>query len=122
MRLVVLRTVSAAASLALVFVACRGGSPQQSIAESSPQEATIVVGATEFSPASVTLQANRPARLHFQRKPDAQCTEKVVIADLGIRRPLGVNQTTTIELPAQPARTLRFACGMGMLRGDLVVQ
>ena len=81
-----------------------------------------MVSAAEFSPASVTIEANRPVRLRFERKPDAKCAEEVVIPDLGIRQPLAAGQTTTVELPSQPARTLGFACGMGMLKGTLVVR
>ena len=116
------RTLPAAA-MALVFTtACGEPRREAPAAPASPQEATIVVSATDFSPESVTVEANRPVRLHFERKPDAQCAEEVVIADLGIRQPLAANQTTTVELPPQQARTLTFACGMGMLQGKLLVR
>lgn len=112
-----------ATAMALVFtIGCGEPRGEAPAATAPPQEATIVVGASDFSPASVTVEPNRPVRLHFERKPDAQCAEEVVIADLGIRQPLAANQTTTVELPAQEARTLEFACGMGMLKGTLVVQ
>jgi plastocyanin domain-containing protein len=91
-------------------------------AATEPQEATIVVGATSFTPGSVTVEAGRPVRLHFQRTAEAACAEEVVFADVGIRRPLPPNQTTTVELPAQGQRTLTFACGVGMLQGKLLVQ
>ena len=112
----------AAIAASFVIAACSEPRAQQPAASASPQEATIVVSATDFSPASITLEANRPTRLSFERRPDAQCAEEVVIADLGIRQPLAANATTTVELPPQPARTLSFACGMGMLEGKLLVE
>lgn len=64
----------------------------------------------------------RPVRLHFQRTAEDTCADEVVFADLGIRQALPANQTTTLTLPPQPAGTLAFACGMGMMKGKLVVQ
>ncbi|MEK6372239.1 MAG: cupredoxin domain-containing protein [Acidobacteriota bacterium] len=85
------------------------------------QEHTIDV-AGEFTPASVTLKAGQPARLHFRRGDKATCADEIVFPDLNIRKKIAANQTVTIDVPAQQARTLRFACGMDMMRGTVVVQ
>lgn len=112
----------AAVAVAVVLLGCKAGGEKPSESASEPQEATIVVGATSFSPESVTIEADRTVRLHFQRTAEAACAEEVVFADLDIRQPLPPNQTTTVELPPQPERTLTFACGMDMLRAQLLVQ
>ncbi len=85
------------------------------------QEHTIDVGG-EFTPASVTLKAGQPARLHFRRGDKATCADEIVFPDLNIRQKLAANQTVTIDVPAQQARTLNFACGMDMMKGSVVVQ
>jgi plastocyanin domain-containing protein len=85
------------------------------------QEHTIDV-AGEFTPASLTLKAGQPARLHFRRGDKASCGDEVVFPDLNIRKKLLANETVTIDLPAQQARTLNFACGMDMMKGTVVVQ
>ncbi|HET9004705.1 MAG TPA: cupredoxin domain-containing protein, partial [Gemmatimonadaceae bacterium] len=75
-----------------------------------------------YSPARVRLRAGQPARLVFDRREDSSCSEEVVIPDLGIRRFLPAHQRTGIDLPPARAGTYEFTCGMGMLRGSLVVE
>jgi plastocyanin domain-containing protein len=87
----------------------------------SAQERTIEVAA-EFTPASVTLKAGQPARLHFHRGGAATCADEIVLPELNLRKKLAANQTVTFDVPAQKARTLNFACGMGMMNGTAVVQ
>ncbi|WP_242338558.1 MULTISPECIES: cupredoxin domain-containing protein [Anaeromyxobacter] len=75
-----------------------------------------------YSPARVRLRAGQPARLVFDRREDSSCSEEVVIPELGLRRFLPAHQRTSVDLPAQRAGTYEFTCGMGMLRGSLVVE
>jgi plastocyanin domain-containing protein len=89
--------------------------------ETAVQEHTIEV-AGDFTPPSVTLKAGQPARLHFRRGDKASCADEIVFPDLNIRKKLAVNETVTIDVPAQQARTLSFACGMNMMKGTVVVQ
>lgn len=84
-------------------------------------EQTIQVGAA-FTPASVTIPANQPVRLHFRRTDEATCAEEIVLPELNIRKKIAANETVTFDLPAQQARTLNFACGMDMMKGTVVVQ
>jgi plastocyanin domain-containing protein len=75
-----------------------------------------------YSPSRVRLRAGTPARLVFDRREDSSCSEEVVIPDLGIRRFLPAHQRTGIDLPSPRAGSYEFTCGMGMLRGTLVVE
>jgi plastocyanin domain-containing protein len=75
-----------------------------------------------YSPARVRLRAGQAARLVFDRREDSSCSEEVVIPDLGIRRFLPAHQRTGVDLPPARAGTYEFTCGMGMLRGSLVVE
>lgn len=121
-------------ALVLLFAACapqeQPAAQQQPAPAPAPaaqtsaagvQEHTIDVSGT-FTPASVTLNAGQPARLHFRRTDAATCADEVVIPDLNIRKKLAANQTVTVDIPAQQARTLNFACGMDMMKGTVVVQ
>lgn len=103
------------------------------LAEGRKAVATAKVGATGlqqavirveggYAPARVRLVAGRPARLVFDRREDSSCSEEVVIPDFGIRRFLPAHQRTGVDLPAPPPGTYEFTCGMGMLRGSLVVE
>ena len=95
--------------------------PAAQTSAASVQEHTIDVAGT-FTPASVTLKAGQPARLHFRRGDQPTCADEIVIPDLNIRKKIAANQTVTIDVPAQQARTLNFACGMDMMKGTVVVQ
>jgi len=75
-----------------------------------------------YAPSRVRLRSGRPARLVFDRREDSSCSEEVVIPELGIRRFLPAHQRTSVDLPATRAGTYEFTCGMGMLRGSLVVE
>jgi plastocyanin domain-containing protein len=75
-----------------------------------------------YSPARVRLRAGQPARLVFDRREDASDSEEVVIPELGIRRFLPAHQRTGVDLPPARAGAYEFTCGMGMLRGRLVVE
>jgi plastocyanin domain-containing protein len=75
-----------------------------------------------YAPARVRLRAGEPSRLVFDRREESSCSEEVLIPDFGIRRFLPAHQRTGIDLPAARAGTYEFMCGMGMLRGSLVVE
>lgn len=90
------------------------------VAAGAPQSVDVVVEGG-YSPATIALAAGQPTRLNFTRQEDSDCSAELLIPDFHIRRELPAFQTTTIELPAAPAGTYPFTCGMGMLKGRLVV-
>ena len=74
-----------------------------------------------YEPGTIELKAGVPARLIFHRIETASCSEEVVIPDFGIRQKLPAHKKTAVEFtPDKPGR-YSFTCGMGMLRGTLVV-
>jgi hypothetical protein len=93
------------------------------VATAIPARAIVIdVDRSGFSPARVELAADRPVTLAFRRSAESNCASSVVIPDLNLRRDLPLGQTTLIALPAQHPAELRFACGMGMYRGALVIR
>jgi plastocyanin domain-containing protein len=74
-----------------------------------------------YTPAVVHVEAGRPVRLDFFRNETSSCTEEVVFPDFGIRTWLPAYRTTPVEFtPATPG-SYEFTCGMGMVRGRLIV-
>ncbi|WP_394794644.1 cupredoxin domain-containing protein [Armatimonas sp.] len=74
-----------------------------------------------YEPGTIELKAGVPARLIFHRIETASCSEEVVIPEFGIRKKLPAHEKTKVEFtPDKPGR-YSFTCGMGMLRGTLVV-
>lgn len=75
-----------------------------------------------YSPNAIAVTRGSRVRLTFDRQEDNPCSEEVVVPDFGIRRDLPAFARTTVEFTADVAGTHQFACGMGMLRGTIVVQ
>ena len=91
-----------------------------------PRDAIRVrVGPGGFVPARIDVAAGKPATLAVTRDTQPNCASKIVFPDLGITRELPLGKTTIIRLPAMAtmaAKELKFACGMGMFRGLVVVK
>ncbi len=90
-------------------------------AGSGVQEVPIVVNGG-YAPATVALQRGRPVRLLFDRRDQGSCTEEVVLPDFGVRRFLPTGEVTPVEFTPEKPGTFEFTCGMGMVRGKLIVQ
>jgi plastocyanin domain-containing protein len=85
------------------------------------QEVTIGVRGG-YDPAQVRVRAGTPVRLVFDRQETSGCSEEVVIPEFGIRRFLPAHQKTAVEITPREAGSYEFTCGMGMLRGRLIVE
>jgi plastocyanin domain-containing protein len=99
------------------------GSSSRAIAESAggPQHVRIEVKGG-YSPSLIRVEAGQPVRLDFYRPETSGCTEEVVIPDFHIRRFLPAHRTTAVEFtPASPG-SHEFTCGMGMVRGRIIVE
>jgi plastocyanin domain-containing protein len=102
------------------FFATNAPAVVASVPESGPQEVTVEVHGG-YSPAAIKVKVGRPVRLKFHRTDTGSCTEEVVLGDFGIRRFLPPGETTAVEFTPQVPGTYEFACGMGMVRGKLIV-
>jgi plastocyanin domain-containing protein len=126
----------AAASVAFSAVACsraeRAAAAPPETHESSPatpaaeREGTgkvvkIAVDGNGFTPTSVTVKKGEPVMLEFTRLTDKTCATSVTLSELNISKDLPLNQPVEIRVPTDIARTLTFTCGMGMLKGTLVI-
>ncbi len=74
-----------------------------------------------YSPNTVRAKAGQPLRLVFDRKDDSSCSEEVVIAAFGVRKYLPTGQRTAVEVTPTAAGRIPFTCGMGMLKGTILV-
>jgi plastocyanin domain-containing protein len=104
------------------FFAAGPGAAVAATAEGAgPQRIRIEVKGG-YSPALVKVRAGRPVRLEFFRDETNSCTEEVVLPDFGIRSFLPAHETTPVEFTPQKPGSYEFTCGMGMVRGKLVVE
>lgn len=94
------------------------GAPSEAAAPTREIE-IFVDGA--FDPGRVTVREGERVRLRFLRRDPSPCAGEVVLAALGIRRALPLDEPVIVELPPLPAGEVELRCGMNMLRGRLVV-
>jgi plastocyanin domain-containing protein len=104
------------------FVAGRSAPAAVRAASGSTTAGAVVITVDGgYSPAVVRGKVGTPLRLIFDRVDDSSCSEEIVMPDFGVRRFLPSGEQTPIEItPTAPGR-YQFTCGMGMLRGAVVV-
>lgn len=85
------------------------------------QEALIIVKGG-YSPDVIVVEAGRPVRLNFRREETALCSEQVLFPDFNKQATLLPHQTIPVEFTPEKPGEYGFQCGMGMLRGKLIVE
>lgn len=89
--------------------------------DSGIQEAIIKVKGG-YTPDVLIFEAGKPIKLNFIREETAVCTEEVVFSDFNKRATLTPFKTVPIELKIEKPGEYGFQCGMGMVKGKLIVQ
>jgi plastocyanin domain-containing protein len=75
-----------------------------------------------YKPAVVQLEKGVPTDLVFIRKDPSACFEEVVLPDFGASTHLPVNQPYTISINPDKSGEFKYACGMNMFFGKVVVK
>jgi len=86
------------------------------------QRVAIDVTKEGFVPATAEVKAGVPIELVFTRRTEETCAKEIDVPSIKVRKALFLNQPVAIAVPAGPARTLEFACGMNMFKGSVVVR
>src|SRR3989344_2478579 len=84
------------------------------------QEVNMDVDASCYSPSSFVLKKGVPVKWNVNVKQLTGCNSELVLNDYGIDENLksGLN---VIEFTPDKSGTIRFSCGMGMIRGSFIV-
>lgn len=85
------------------------------------QEAVIKVKGG-YSPDVLIFEAGKPIRLNFYREETSSCTEEVVFSDFNKKETLTPFKTIPLELNIDKPGEYGFQCGMGMVKGKLIVE
>lgn len=109
----------AAAVIAAIF----GGAffVTTSMVEAHTRTIKIKVDKNGFSPASIDVEAGHKLNLVFIRTDKAGCGSEVVFPKLKIRKALPVGKNVVVSLHPTEAGQISFTCGMGMMKGKLIV-
>jgi plastocyanin domain-containing protein len=99
----------------------RKAKPAMAAVTTDLQEIRIVVKGG-YTPGTIVVKKGIPVRLNFYRDETADCSDTVVFGDFNIRQPLPAFQTTPVEFTPEKEGEFGFTCGMGMLKGKLIVR
>ena len=99
----------------------RKAKPAAASVKTDLQEIRVVVKGG-YTPDTIVVKKSIPVRLNFYRDESADCSETVVFGDFSIRKSLPAFQTTPVEFTPDKEGEFVFTCGMGMLKGKLIVR
>jgi len=88
----------------------------------SGQAIEIAVTSDGFVPTNLKVKQGQPVKLVVTRKTERTCATEIVIKDQGIDRKLPLNQPVVIAFTPKKTGQLRYACGMDMISGVIVVE
>lgn len=110
----------AIAGVAWFFWAPRRAGVRAVLTPSGRQEATVVVKGA-YAPDVIVVRRGTPVRLTFLRQETAACSEEVVFPGFARRARLPEGEFVPVEFLPDRVGEFEFTCGMGMLRGKVVV-
>jgi Cu+-exporting ATPase len=94
--------------------------PRASLSPDGTQEITLVVRGG-YDPARFRARLGVPLRIHFERRDDEECGNRVFFPDFRIERALHPSASTTVELTPDRYGEFLFTCGNGIYHGILLV-
>jgi plastocyanin domain-containing protein len=86
------------------------------------QTARVILTEQGYKPDSIRLRRGIPARITFVRLAEGTCGTEIVLPGQGIKRALPLNKPVVVAFTPNKSGEFSFTCGMGMLRGKIVVQ
>jgi len=91
------------------------------VVEAHTRTVKIRVDKDGFSPSSIDVEAGHKLNLVFNRAGSDNCGNVVVFPKLKIRKTLPVGKDVIISLMPREAGNITFTCGMGMMKGSIIV-
>jgi len=117
---------AALASIAMLMLAAcqRGGSNATTSAGPAAAPHSIAIAVTEngFEPAEVTVHKGERVTLVVTRKTENTCATEFVMKSQGIHKALPLDRPVTIAFTPTEAGEVRYACGMDMITGKVIVK
>ena len=85
---------------------------------------TVQMTVTEdgYVPARIEAKKGEPLTLVITRKTERTCATELVVKEYGINQPLPLGKAVTVTFTPTKSGQVRYACGMDMISGTLVVQ
>jgi Cupredoxin-like domain len=98
--------------------------PQKSANVEIPKDAfQITVSKDGFIPSEISFAAGKFSKLAFLRIDSENCADEITFKDLNIKKKLPVGEVVLVDLPnSLKGKTISFACGMNMFKGNLILE
>lgn len=88
----------------------------------APRKVEIKVTKKGFEPRRVEVKKGEPLHLVVTRKTEDTCATELVIKDQNIEKELPLNKPVAFDFTPDKTGEITYACGMGMIRGVLVIR
>ena len=114
----------AALALSALPAAARAGgtsSTERGHVASAGAAHEITVTSDGFVPATIRVKRGERVKLVVTRKTDRTCAKEIVIRDYGVHEPLPLDKPVTVQFTPRKSGQVRYACGMDMIAGVLIV-
>jgi len=108
----------------LVLLACKPSQPSQPLQRPTSGGAPVYdvsVSAKGFEPMRIEVLPDREVVLRFTRKVADTCADAVVVQGDPVKHMLPQDKPIEVRLASPRSGQVRFACGMDMYRGAVVV-
>lgn len=90
--------------------------------DSGVQKLKVTVNENGFNPTNFQLKPGVPAQISFLRADTKNCGEEILFTELGIRKHLPLGEEVLVEFTPDKTTEYEFTCGMGMLKGNVLVK
>lgn len=74
-----------------------------------------------YSPEVISIPLGKTTKINFIRTDPTDCLSEVVLYDFRIKKELPLNQKVTIEITPAKKGEYKYACGMNMYHGKIIV-
>lgn len=85
------------------------------------QDIELLVTEKGFEPSQIDVKPGTAVTLNVTRKTDSTCATAIQIPSKKIKKDLPLNKTVSVNLGKLEKGEIRFACGMDMVSGQIVV-
>jgi plastocyanin domain-containing protein len=82
----------------------------------------VTISEKGYTPGTINVKKGQKIRLLLTRTDEKNCGGEIVFSSLNIKRTLPLGKTITVEFTPKSAGEISFTCGMGMMKGKIVVQ
>lgn len=97
-------------------------SSAQALAKTPHKDILLQVTENGFEPSQIDVAPGTDVTLRVTRKTDSTCATEISIPSKKLKKTLPLNQTVSVDLGKLEKGEIRFACGMDMVSGQIVVK